>query len=91
MCWAHVERAYQAKLLKVDNKSHQSQIILDLTEIQKSSSDQIFKKSINLFDSKWRNVKKDSINVFLDYFRKEWVYSTLSKWYEGFCFVLSVT
>ena len=83
MCWSHVDRAYKAKLLKVKSKKIQEEIIADLTKIQESCCELVFKNSMKLFNTKWRSLDMPSVNEFLDYFNKGWVNSRLPEWYAG--------
>jgi hypothetical protein len=71
MCWTHVDRAYKAKLLKVSNKNIQEEIITDITKIQESCCEVVFKNSMKLLNAKWRAVNETTLNSFLDYFNNE--------------------
>ena len=77
MCWAHVDRAYKPKLSQIDPDCR-LKIESDITELQKSSSDEIFDKGVSLFYVKWSK-KSPEIDKFLHYFRKEWLDSSNRK------------
>src|SRR6185312_3248873 len=55
----------------------------DISELQRSESDQIFQAGFALFDNKWRSKKHEDIDSFLDYFTQQWIYDNKG-WYEGF-------
>ena len=64
MRWAHVDRVYKAKLLKVKSKQIQEEIIEDLNNIQISCCEVVFQNSMKLFNTKWRSFNKTSVNDF---------------------------
>ena len=82
MCWPHVDRAYKPKLASIKDKEIENAIEDDIFNIQICPSAQIFKLAIKLFEKKWRE-ESDEIDIFIDYFKREWCDSKNCNWYEG--------
>ena len=76
-CWAHVIRNIDDHLKGFECKDA---IRKDLLEIQVSPTEQIFKKSIELF---MRKYSAPSLADFLKYFKANWVDKN-SNWWEGY-------
>ena len=91
MCWAHEERAFDKRLKLIKNSKTEEKILGDNYHIQLSYSKDIFNLLISSFVDKWSQVNESAINVFLEYFRKEWVDSSNNGCYEGLCYLVPST
>lgn len=58
-------------------KKFQSEIMVDLDQLQLSADSEMFEEGVKLFFDKWRGEEK-----FLKYFRSEWINKN-KNWYEG--------
>ena len=89
VCWAHVERAISDRLRHLNDGG---EILKDIYKLQISYSKLNFECKTNLFFAKWdpnnlrENEEKETDSVetkFFRYFKKEWIVSKHSCWYEG--------
>ena len=53
MCWFHVTQAIKSKIERTNDKQIQGAIHFDIRDIQRSQSESILNKSIQLFNSKY--------------------------------------
>ena len=86
MCWAHLWRIVESKTKSIGislGEPTRDAIRLDIEYLQASYSEQLFNHLLSLFESKWKAKREKEIDAFLEYFRKEWIESKHSKWYEG--------
>ena len=82
-CWAHVQRAYEAQLAHIDDKEIMKNVGTDIYNLQLSFSKENFETNCRLFFEKWEKIKNKSLEVFMKYFKKEWIVSKHCNWYEG--------
>ena len=82
-CWAHAQRGFSNhwKFLAIE-KDTRNEIEQDIYKLQLSHSVINFEVNYKLFKKKWSD-RMQSIDVFLDYFEKEYITSAHSTWYEG--------
>ena len=82
MCFFHVTQAIKPKIESLSDPEIQHSLNIDIREIQRCQSTQLFNKAIQLFNKKYSNINT-RVNEFIDYFNKQWVKSHPG-WYEGF-------
>lgn len=76
MCWAHMSASIYKK--KYNQKENKDLIKRDINTLQKSPSEEIFMKGIELFNHKWSQKEKE----FIQYFNDEWVNKN-PNWFGG--------
>ena len=78
-CYIHLERNVKKRILP---KEHKSNILEDIRLISKSVNQEEFNLRNDLFYKKWRLLKNDEIEKFLDYFKAQYL-DKHSNWYLG--------
>ena len=82
MCFFHVTQAIKPKIESLSDSDLQHDLNIDIREIQRCQSSQLFEKAIELFNIKYYNISS-RVDEFLEYFNKQWVRQHPG-WYEGF-------
>ena len=70
-CWFHMLKNCDEQLRSVNSETR-GEIRNDITKLQVFPFDDGIEKAFQLFDSKWRKLKNKAVDVFLDYFSKNW-------------------
>lgn len=83
MCWAHVVRNIDKRIYVITDEVYRNSIKQDIKELQKSYCVELFTLGYELLEKKWLSTKSGECKTFFEYFRKEWINSTNSGWYEG--------
>lgn len=77
MCWAHMRRNIDKKILKLFPKNIRPLILDDLEHLQLANSNDSFDNAVLLFVKKWSAHKE-----FINYFTNEWIAQN-KNWFEG--------
>ena len=91
MCWAHTYRNVVPRLgdIKKNNMGMGNSIMADIEDLQWSSiNEATFRIAYDLLEKKYLTQDVDdklldAIQEFFVYFRKQWVDSPVSRWWEG--------
>ena len=82
VCWAHVIRNVDKKLMLVSDRKMQASIRADICSIQLATNEERFDLAMQLFFQKWR--RQGTLTAeFLDYFNAQWVTNNKG-WFEGY-------
>jgi len=74
MCWFHMKKAYEDhESFTAIKNPHKDNIRQDIYTLQLSESKEIFDSAYGLFKKKWNKVHS-SVDEFLIYFDKVWIY-----------------
>ena len=83
MCFFHVKVAVEKKMSILNDDKLSIEILTDIFWIQKSQTENVFYRAIELFNEKYKMNENTNITTFLAYFNKQWV-EFFPGWYEGF-------
>ena len=83
VCWAHVIRAIDAKLIPIKDPKIRNMIRFDIKRLQESATKLTFETGILLLKKKWTDNQEDStVITFFNYF-EYWLTPLKRGWYEG--------
>jgi hypothetical protein len=83
-CLANFIRSIDKNLMFIKDKDIRKLIRQDIYQIQATPDASVISTVFKLFEAKWRSLKINSVNVFLDYFRN-WTLDGQNGWFEGYC------
>ena len=86
ICWEHVKRAIDKRLIRIKNVSHRNELLADINLLQSCKVSQKFIVASNLFIQKWRNISAET-DEFIDYFASEWLNKNNSWHFSASAFV----
>ena len=82
MCWAHVVRNVDKKLLGVSNVDRRNRFRRDLFVLQLATSPAEFKDAWALFKDHYSRAQQ--LGGIVEYIQQTWIDSDLGNWFEGF-------
>jgi hypothetical protein len=83
MCWFHCKKSCDKQLLKVHDKDKRSDLIQGIVTLQLAQTPDIFRSASKLFIDEWSKDADDDIQVFIQYFKSEWIDNN-SNWFESY-------
>ncbi|CAF1022962.1 unnamed protein product [Brachionus calyciflorus] len=83
MCWSHLVRNIDKRIYVVTSEEKRKLIVNDIFRLQKTYCSELFDFGYLMFEKKWLSTKDNEVKVFLYFFKKEWIDSSNSGWYEG--------
>jgi hypothetical protein len=83
MCWFHCKKSCYKQLLKLHDKDKRSDLIQGFVTLKLAQTPDIFRSASKLFIDEWSKDADDDIQVFIQYFKSEWIDNN-SNWFESY-------
>lgn len=82
-CWAHVNPAYEKRLICIKDKAVRNEINKEIHLLQVCSDPDVFKQASLLWLKKWQRSSVTGVTDFVSYFKAQWLDNNYG-WYEGY-------